>query len=170
MPSYIAYNGHMQTGATYAPVPIGTTGVGPNPKTMLQIKAPSAAPMTVWKWGIDFDGSGTVPMRCELIETGVVAATVTAHADAGVQGYGPAPWMSQVQKSTSGTGFTSTAEGTITTSRVAAMNSVLPGNGDRNEWSLGREFVVAPGNILRVRVYNPTATAINALCFVCWDE
>jgi hypothetical protein len=37
-----------------------------------------------------------------------------------------------------------------------------------NEWSLGREFVVPAGNILRVRV---TATAaVNGECFVCWSE
>jgi hypothetical protein len=181
MPSYIAYNGPMQvvtslttgqsTTAAYQPVAIGSTGSGPNPRTMLQIKAPAAAPLVIWKWGLDFDGTGTTPFRCELIETGTVAATVTAHVAAGVQPLGLSTIASQVQLGTTGTGYTSTSEGgTITVSRIGSINSVLPGNGDRNEWSLGREFVIQPGNILRVRIYNPTATAANIACYVCWDE
>lgn len=163
MPSYITYNGPMQTTGVYAPVTTGTAV-----KTLLQVKAPAAAPITVWKWGLDFDGSGTAPIRCELIETGAVAATVTAHAAAGVQPYGLSSVASQVQLGTAATGYTATAEGAITTSRIGSLNSVLPGNGDRNEWSLGREFVVPPGNILRIRVLAPAA--VNALCYVCWDE
>lgn len=167
MPSYITYNGPMQTTGVYAPVATGTAV-----KTMLQVKAPAAAPITVWKWGIDFDGSGTVPIRCELLETGAVGATLTAHAAAGVQPYGLSSVASQVQLSTTGTGYAAAAanasEGPPTVSRIGALNSVLPGNSDRNEWSLGREFVVPPGNILRVRVL--AAASVNALCYVCWDE
>jgi len=163
MPSYIAYNGPMVTTAAYAPVTTGTAI-----KTMLQIKAPAAAPMIVWKWGLDFDGTGTVPIKCELIETGTVAATVTAHVASGIQPYSQGQVASQVQLGTSATGYTSSAEGTITATRYGSLNSVLPGNGDRNEWSLGREFYVPPGNILRIRV---TATAaVNCACYVCWDE
>jgi len=36
------------------------------------------------------------------------------------------------------------------------------------EWSLGREFEVPPSGILRVRV--TTATAVNMLTYVLWDE
>jgi uncharacterized protein YaiE (UPF0345 family) len=162
MPSYIAYNGPMQTTASYAPVTTGTAI-----KTMLQIKAPAAASMTVWKWGLDFDGSGTTPIKCELIQTDV-AATVTAHVAAGVQPYGLSTVASQVQLGTSATGYTATAEGTITATRIGSLNSVLPGNGDRNEWSLGREFVVAPNTFVRIRV--TAATAVNALCYLAWDE
>jgi len=163
MPSYVAYNGPMQTTASYVPVTTGTAI-----KTLLQIKAPAAAPMTVWKWGLDFDGTGTAPIKCELIETGTVAATVTAHVAAGIQPYGLSTVASQAQLGTTASGYSASAEGAITATRIGSLNSVLPGNGDRNEWSLGREFVVAPGAILRVRV---TATAaVNALCYVCWDE
>lgn len=163
MPSYFAYNGPMVTTAAYVPVTTGTAI-----KTMLQIKAPAAAPLTVWKWGLDFDGTGTTPIKCELIETGSVAATVTAHVAAGIQPYGLSTIASQVQLGTTASGYTATAEGTITATRYGSINSVLPGNGDRNEWSLGREFVVPPGNILRIRV---TATAaVNCACYVCWDE
>lgn len=163
MPSYMTYNGAMVTAAAYVPVTTGTAI-----KTLLQIKAPSLAPMVVWKWGIDFDGTGTTPIKCELIETGTVAATVTAHSSTGIVQYSQGQVASQVQLSTTGTGFTASAEGTVTATRYAAINSVLPGNGDRNEWSLGREFYVAPNQILRVRV--TAAAAVNAACFICWDE
>lgn len=162
MPSYIAYNGAMQTTAAYVPITTGTAI-----KTMLQIQAPAAATLTVWKWGLDFDGTGTTPIKCELIQTDV-AATVTAHVSAGIQPLGLSTVASQVQLGTAASGYTATAEGTIAATRFGSLNSVLPGNGDRNEWSLGREFVVAPGKWLRIRM---TATAaVNALCYVCWDE
>lgn len=168
MPSYFTYNGPMVTTAAYAPVTTGTAI-----KTMLQVKAPADQPIVVWKWGLDFDGTGTVPVKCELIETGTVAATVTAAVSTlgttqTIYPYGPMQIASRVQLTTTGTGYTATAEGTITQTRYAAINSVLPGNGDRNEWSLGREFFVPAGNIIRIRV--TTATAFNCACFLAWDE
>lgn len=161
--SYFAYNGPMVTTASYAPVTTGTAI-----KTMLQIKAPANAIMTVWKWGLDFDGTGTTPIRCELVETGTVGATVTAHTISGIQPLGLSTVASQVQLGTTASGYTATAEGTITATRYGSINSVLPGNGDRNEWSLGREFVIAPGNVVRIRVTAPTA--VNCAAYLCWEE
>lgn len=164
MPSYLAYNGPMVTTGSYAPVTTGTAA-----KTILQIKAPSAAPMIVWKWGLDFDGTGTTPIKCELIETGTVGGTVTAHTSTGIVQYGQGQVASQVQLGTTATGYTCpTTEGTITATRYASLNSVLPGNGDRNEWSLGREFFVPAGNIIRVRV--TASVAVNCMAYICWDE
>jgi hypothetical protein len=160
--SYFAYNGPMTTTAAYVPVTTGTAI-----KTMLQIQAPANAVMTVWKWGLDFDGTGTTPIKCELIQTDV-AATVTAHVAAGIQPLGLSTVASQVQLGTAASGYTATAEGTITATRYGTINSVLPGNGDRNEWSLGREFVVQPGKFLRIRV--TASAAVNCACYVCWDE
>lgn len=163
MPSYIAYNGPMQTTAAFVPVTTGTAI-----KTLLQIKAPAAAPMIVWKWKVDFDGAGSTPIKCELIDTGTIAATVTAHVAAGIQPYGLGQIASQVQLGTTASGYTSSGEGTITATRIGDQCQVLPGGSDRNEWSLAREFYVPPGDILRIRV---TATAaVNAQCFVIWDE
>lgn len=163
MPSFITYNGAMPTTAAFVPVTTGTAI-----KTLLQIKAPAAAPITVWKWGISFDGTGTTPVKCELIETGTIAATVTAHAASGIVDMTGRGLTSNVQLSTTGTGYTATAEGTITATRPADNQQILPGNYFQNEWSLGREFVVPAGNILRVRV--TIGTAVNAQCFVAWDE
>lgn len=163
MPSYFAYNGPMVTTGSYTPVTTGTST-----KTMLQIKAPALAPMIVWKWGLDFDGTGTSPIKCELIDTGSVAATVTAHTSTGITIYGEGQVASQVQLGTTATGYTATVEGSITTTRYGSINSVLPGNGDRNEWSLGREFYIPPGNVVRIRV--TAAAAVNCAAYICWSE
>jgi hypothetical protein len=165
VPSYITYNGPAVTTAAFAPVTTGTAI-----KTMLQIKAPSAAEMLIWKWGISFDGTGTTPIKCELIDTGTVAATVTAAVAAGVQNYGPAASAvtSAVQLSTTGTGYTASAEGSITTTRYGDLQQINPGNYFQNEWSLGREFYVPPGDIVRVRV--TASAAVNCTCWIVWDE
>lgn len=163
MTSYIAYNGPMVTTAAYVPVTTGTAI-----KTLLQLTAGPNDPLTIWKWGIDFDGTGTTPIKCELVHTGTIAATVTAHVAAGIQPLGPEQVASAVVLGTGASGFTATAEGTITSTRYGSLNSVLPGNSDRNEWSLGREFWIPANGVVRIRV---TATvAVNAACFICWSE
>jgi hypothetical protein len=164
MPDFFAYNGPMVTVGAYAPVTTGTAI-----KTMLQVKAPATHGMWVWKWAVDFDGTGTTPIKCELIETGTVGATVTAHVAAGLQPYGLDRVASQAQiGSVTNSGYTSTAEGTIVATRYGSMNTVMPGNGDRNEWSLSREFWVPAGNYVRIRVI--TTVAQNCMCYLVWTE
>jgi uncharacterized protein YaiE (UPF0345 family) len=162
---YMVHNGPMVTTASYVPVTTGTAV-----KTMLQVKAPANAPMIIWKWAIDFDGTAaSPPVKCELIDTGTVAATITAFVAADITQYGPGQVASQIQVgSTTNSGYTASAEGTITTTRTGALNSVAAGNGDRNEWSLGREFYVPPGNIVRIRV--TAAVAVNCACALYWEE
>src|SRR3954452_24200805 len=102
----------MVTTAPYALVQ--TPAVANTPKTMLQIVAGPNDPLTVWKVGVDFDGSGTSPIKVELVHTGTVAATVTAHVAAGIQPYGALQSASAVTVgSTTGSGYNATAEGTI---------------------------------------------------------
>lgn len=161
---FIAINGPMVTTAAYVPVTTGTAI-----KTLLQIQAPAAVPITVWKWGLDFDGVAASPgIKCELIDTFSIGATVTAHVAAGIQPFGPAQVASQCQLGTTGSGYTATAEGTITQTRYGSVNTVPAGNGDRNEWSLGREFYVPAGHIVRIRV--TAAVAVNALAYLLWEE
>lgn len=164
MPDYFAYNGPMVTTASYVPVTTGTAI-----KTMIQIKANANQGITVWKWGLDFDGTGTTPVKCELIETGTVGATITQHVAAGIQPLGGNQAASLVDlSSTTASGYTATAEGTITATRYGSINSVLPGNGDRNEWSLSREFWVPAGKVVRIRV--TAAAAVNCAAYLCWNE
>lgn len=158
---YAAWNGHMPTTAPIAKVTTGTATT-----TLLQLKANATASFKVKSWGICFDGiTAATPINCELIETGTVAATVTAFVAADIYPYENAAgeaWIGQLGVSASG--FTSTAEGTITATRVGDQQLIAPTNQYLYDWVLSNEFQVSAGKILRVRVTAPAA--VNAICFV----
>jgi len=158
---YQAYNGAMPTTAALTPITTGTAI-----KTLLQIATPSTLQLEVVAWGIDFDGSPSA-IKCELVETDV-AATVTAHVAAGIIKVSePTALASNVTLGTSATGYTATAEGTTTATRIADYH-ILTANTYSYEWSLGRSFVVGASKFLRVRV--TAAAAVNAVCWVRWEE
>jgi len=165
--TYWAHNGPMQTTAAPAKVATGTAI-----KTLMQLKTPAAGNGTIRPiaWGISFDASAAaVPGVCELIETDV-AATITAFVAADLQKYGdPNAGASQAQiGSTTASGYTASAEGTITAVRTADLQLVAPTNQYAYTWPLGREFECGAAKFLRVRVTFPVT--VNALCFVIWEE
>lgn len=135
-------------------------------KTMLQVKP--AAPIEVIGWGYSFDVVPTALVKVELVVTGTVNATVTAAVAADAAKYddsgGP---VSAVTFATSGTGYTSSAEGTVTTTRELDVRQAWEQSYDMR-YELGREPGVVAADILRIRV--TTATAINMLCYVIWAE
>jgi len=162
--TYVAYNGASPTTAALAPVTTGTAI-----KTLLQIATPSTRMIRIVEWGISFDGSAAAtPGKVELIQTDV-AATVTAHVAAGVPSLNdPNAAASLVTLGTSATGYTATAEGTTTASRLLDYQQIAPTNQYVKQWPLGREPVVAVSKFLRVRV--TFGTAVNAVCYVSWEE
>jgi hypothetical protein len=163
--SYIAWNVPMQTSAEQVPVTTGTAI-----KTLLQIATPSTRGIQVVEWGISFDGSAAAtPIKCELLETGAVAATVTAHVAAGVQPFNDsgAP-ASLVTLSTTATGYTSSGEGTISAVRMFDAQLVAPTNQYLKQFPLDEGPDVGVSKFLRVRV--TAAAAVNALCYVVWKE
>lgn len=164
MALYWAANGPMPTTAAFAPVTTGTSI-----KTLLQIATPSTRVMRVVEWGISFDGSAAAtPIRCELVQTDV-AATVTAHVASGVQPYDdPSALASLMTLGTSATGYTATAEGSITATRHADLAFVAPTTSYAKMWPLGREFVVPVSKFLRVRV--TAGAAVNAYTYCVWQE
>ena len=161
---YFAANGAMPTTAALTKVTTGTAI-----KTMLQIASSATRPLKVVEWGISFDGSAAAtPIQCELIQTDV-AATVTAHVAAGVQPYDdPNAPASTVTLGTSATGYTATVEGSITTTRYGDLQLIAPTNQYVKQWPLGREFQVPVSKFLRVRV--TAGAAVNAYCYVIWEE
>lgn len=161
---YKAYNGPSPTTAAQVPVTTGTAI-----KTLLQIATPSTEMLRVVEWGISFDGSAAAtPIRCELIDTNV-AATVTAHVAAGILNLNaPNDVASSVTLGTSATGYTATAEGSITAARELDVQFVAPTNQYVMQWPLGREPEVAVSRFLRVRV--TAAAAVNAYCYIIWEE
>lgn len=164
MPQYIIHNGPSPTTAAQVKVTTGTAI-----KTLLQVKGVAALQFKVIEWGISFDGSAAAtPITAELIETGTVFATVTAHVAAGIVKYGP-PGGTPVSTTyfevgTAATGYTATAEGTITASRVFDAQLIAPTNQYVKQFPLGREPWVDAVSALRIRV--TAGAAVNALCFV----
>lgn len=150
--------------------PVGVT-TGTAIKTMLQIQPPSTQGINVVAFGVEFFSVLTASVAVELVDTVSVAATVTAAVAAGVQPYSAASigGTSAMTLSTTATGFTSTSEGSVTATRMGKFKEVPVGAAEYEwEWSLGREFFVPASHNLRVRM--TTATAVNALCWVLWDE
>jgi hypothetical protein len=160
--------GNFARPTTAAPTAV-TTGTAI--KTMLQVATPATREFSVVKWSISLTASPTAPITCELIQTDV-GATITQHVAAGIQPYNRpngTPVSTALIASTTQTGYTATAEGTTTASRYGDLQVIPAGVSQLTwEWSLGREFVVAPSTFLRVRV--TTGTAANMLTYCLWDE
>lgn len=159
---YRIYNAPMPTTASIVPVTTGTAI-----KTLLQLK-----PFNVGKivaWGISFDGSASAtPINVELLETGTVFATVTASADADCYKLDGADQanasVAGLTLGTSATGYTATAEGTITATKIFDAQLVAPTNQYIYQFPLGQEPKMLIGNAYRIRV--KAGTAVNALCFI----
>ena len=162
MPIYTIFNGPMPTTASQAVVTTGT-----NIKTMLQLKPFNV--VKIIEWGISFDGSAAAtPGIVELLDTGTVFATVTASADADVMKFdgaeGAVASVAGLTLGTSATGYTSTAEGTITTVKQFDCQLLPPTAPYVKQFPLGREPKCIIGNAVRIRV--KFGTAVNALCYM----
>ena len=162
MARYLIANGASPTTAAQVAVTTGTAI-----KTMLQLKPFNQCKIV--EWGISFDGSAAdTPINCELLETGTVFATVTAHVDAGcVKQDGADQAVASIAGLTMGTaatGFTGSAEGSITTSRMFDAQLIAPTNQYVKQFPLGQEPVLVIGNACRIRV--TAGTAVNAICYI----
>jgi hypothetical protein len=157
---FIAQNGATPT--TAALVKVTTAAVI---KTMLQVATPSTTGILVVEWGISFDGSAAaVPIESELVIT-AGAATVTSLTPSK---YTAGADTSLCVGGTAATGFTATAEGTPGTSQYADVQLIAPTSQYVKQWPLGREAFVPASSFLRVRV--TAAVAVNAYCYVIWQE
>jgi len=166
MAQYLIANGPSPTTAAQVKVTTGTAI-----KTMLQVKGVTALPYKIIEWGISFDGSAAAtPIAVELLETGTVFATVTAHVAAGIVKFGPGVGAGlptstiYFEVGTAATGYTSTAEGTITASRVLDVQLIAPTNQYVKQFPLGREPWIDAVSALRIRV--TAGAAVNAYCYV----
>jgi hypothetical protein len=144
-------------------------------KTMLQISTPATRQLQVIAWGFSIDDPPGADAVIELIQTDV-AATVTAHVAAGVQPLDPNSPASLMTLGTANTGYTASAEGTPTATRlfdVVSLSSVSAEAAGSMRYAYQfmpdeRPFV-AVSKFLRVRVITPT-TAVDCRTWVVWDE
>lgn len=162
MSLYKLYNGPAPTTAAQLPVTTGTAI-----KTLLQIKPFNLVKIVAW--GVSFDGSAAAtPIKCELLSTGTVFATVTASVDADVLKWDgndqAAASVAGLTLGTAATGYTASAEGTITSTKVFDAQLVAPTNQYVFEFSLGREPRVAIGDSGRIRV--TAGAAVNAYAWM----
>lgn len=162
--TYFAANGPMPTTAAQVAVTTGTAI-----KTMMQLASPSTEDIKIVQWGISFDGtSATLPIKVELLETNV-AATVTAFAAADIIKWNqPNDPGSLVTLGTAASGYTATAEGTITTTRELDVQFISPTGSYVMQYPLGREPLVGISKFLRIRV--TAGAAVNCYCYLIWEE
>jgi hypothetical protein len=164
MPLYKFYNGPFPTTAAQLAVTTGTSI-----KTMLQVKGVTALQMKVKAWGVSMDGAAAAAgVQWELLETGTVFGTVTAAVAGDIHGWDgqglATTSTTYFSVGTSATGYTCTAEGSITAVRMFDSQFVQPTGQYAWEFSLGAEPVVSAVSALRIRV--KAAAAVNAVCWV----
>lgn len=161
---YEVFNGPKNTTAN--PTSVATTT---SLKTLLQIKP--LVPCKIIEWGISFDGSAAAtPGYVELVEVDV-AATVTAYVAADITSYdGEAlqfgdPTSSFISVGTAASGYTASAEGTVTTVRnLAGPQLIAPTTQFIMQYPLGQEPALQQNKFTRIRVkYGVT---VNAICYV----
>lgn len=163
---YLIANGPAPTTAAFAPVTTGTAI-----KTMLQVKPGATVPLRIREWGYSFDGSAAAtPGKVELIETDV-AATVTALAAGDISKLDAAaiaagdPTTALIAVGTTSSGYTATAEGTITATRLLdAPHFAPPTSGLIKQIPLGAEAMIQIGKFGRIRMH--FGAARDAYCYM----
>lgn len=168
MPYFKTFNSAMVT--TAAPTAVATAATA---KTMLQLAPPAGMNITVVSWGYTLSVTPGATGTIELIQTDV-AATVTAHVTAGVYSLDPNKLGTQLTLGTAATGYTASAEGSTTATRLFDVDQIpnpageVPVNYDY-QFVPDERPVVAAGKFLRVRATMPTSQP-NMLCWVVWIE
>ena len=165
---FITWNGPAPTTAAQQSVTTGTAI-----KTMLKLSTPSTRQIQLLEWGFSLDDPPGADGVVELLQTDV-AATVTAHVNAGVQNLDPTGVNTLLTLGTSNTGYTASAEGTTTASRVFDTVSLSSVSGESGlqyvrQWMPDARPIVAVSKFLRVRATTPT-TAADLRCWIVFNE
>ena len=168
MALYMIFNGPFAATA-FAGVTTGTAL-----KTLLQVKlgALNNRRAKVVEWGCSFKGfAAAEPGRVELLCTSTVAATVTAHAVANItnlQDPNPAVAITDdnpFDLSTTATGYTASAEGTVTAARyLAPPQFIAPTTQYQFQLPLAQEGEFSAAEYLRIRAHFPAA--VDCMCYV----
>lgn len=161
--SYQVMNG----AAPGAAAPVAVTS-GTAIKTMLQLSTSANREARIIEWWWEGDGSvAATPVKVELVRHGGGAATVVAYVAADILKYDPNSVASQMTLGTANSGYTASAEGTLTTPNAVA-HFVPPTSGIYIQYPLGREPELAVSTFARIR--NTATAAINVYAGVVWEE
>jgi hypothetical protein len=165
MALYKIFNGPMPTTASQAAVATGTAI-----KTLMQVQPSATNVAKIKEWGISFDGSSAAaPGTVELCETDV-AATVTAYAQADITKFDALAiangnqTTNLFQVGAANSGYTSTAEGSITVVRQFDCQQIAPTNQYVYQFPLDLEPVIQVSKFARIRV--KFGTTVNAICYM----
>jgi len=169
MALYLIANGPSPTTAAQVAVTTGTAI-----KTLLQVKPSATVQLHIVEWGFSTDNpASTGTYRVELLETDG-AATVTAHVAAGLVKFDSAaqmggdPTTNLIQVGTTSTGYTSSGEGSITTSRMfdVQMITLASTQGAQyvKQFPLGCRPALTVGAFARIRV--TASVAVNAYAYM----
>jgi len=172
MSLYFIPNGPMPTTAAQVAVTTGTAI-----KTLMQLKLGASYTQNakIVEWGISTDGVAASVIKAELLCTGAIAATITEYVAADFINLDPLgavvtddnPFAFTAAGDESG--YTATAEGTITATRLLDVQILTPpaaaaGAAYVKQFPLGREPQFKASEFCRIRV---TATvACNAYCYM----
>jgi hypothetical protein len=166
MHRYKMWNGPMPTAAAQASVNTGTAI-----KTMLQLATPSTRQCQLIAWGYSIDDPAGADGTIELIQTDV-AATVTAHVVSGVLSLDPNAPASLMTLGVSATGYTASAEGAVTATRVLDVQSLSSTSAEAvanmsyaYQWMPDERPIIAVSKFLRVRATTPT-TGVDMRCWM----
>lgn len=166
MAQYKIFNGPAPTTAARAAVTTGTTI-----KTMLQVKGIAA--FHLLGWGVSMPGA-TDPLLAgvewEILTTGTVAATVTAHVELGIIKWAtrtseltvPVLAATKFTLGTAATGYTASAEGTVAVANTFDSKFVLPYKTE--EWMFHKPISLPATDYLRIRC--KAAAAVDAICYM----
>jgi hypothetical protein len=166
-PCYIVWAADTSA-STGPPATVATAAVAGTAKTILQVRPPTDSKIRVIEWGYTLDTAPAAPLRVELVETGLVYATVTT-IGSGVRTYSDASGSaSTVQTGTTHTGFNASAEGTITSSRLLAYQ-YESGLYFKQQFPLGREPDIQANASLRIRATPTSAAAVNMQCYIIFE-
>lgn len=165
---YKVWNGPAPTTAAQASVTTGTAI-----KTMLQVATPSTRQIQLIAWGFTIDDTAGADGVIELLQTDV-AATVTAHAAAGIQPLDPNGTASLCVGGTALTGYTATVEGSTTATRTFDVVSLSATTSESPytyayQWMPDERPIIAVSRFLRVRATTPT-TGVDMRCWVVFNE
>jgi len=167
---FLTQNSTVVTTAAPVKQPTGTAI-----RTMLQIAAPAAVPMTIVEWGISYDGiiATSVPIQTEFFTTTVAATMSTALAATDVVLFSTpldTTSVSGIQYGTTTSAFATAAvtEGTVANARMMDLQQIAPTTGYVKQWPLGREPVCPPAKYIRCRV--TAGVTVNAYIYLIWSE
>lgn len=140
---------------------------------MLQLATPSTRMIQLLEWGWSSDDPPGADGVIELLQTDV-AATVTAHVASGVANLDPNGTASLLTLGASATGYSASAEGTITATRMFDGISLSSVSGESalsyvRQWMPDARPIIPVSKFLRVRATTPT-TGIDLRCYIVFNE